>query len=127
MFRGLELNYETHFYPVFWNYHLDYRPDLGDRSSHGSNGEVPKPNMKGDFITAKVQGNRGLYNNINWLVVDPEYLNCRNTPEGTVKARLESGAMMTALFSNDGKGDAIVLKNGQSWLKVESIHPYELD
>ena len=28
--------------------------------------EVPKPNMKGDFITAKVQGNRGLYNNINW-------------------------------------------------------------
>jgi hypothetical protein len=86
--------------------------------------EVPRPNTKGDFITAKVQGNRGLYNNINWLVVDPQYLNCRNTPEGTVRTRLESGAIMTALFSNNGKGDAIVLKNGQSWLKVESIHPY---
>ncbi|HAN73519.1 MAG TPA: hypothetical protein DCQ51_02285 [Planktothrix sp. UBA8407] len=86
--------------------------------------EVPRPNTKGDFITAKVQGNRGLYNNINWLVVDPQYLNCRNTPEGTVKAKLDSGAIMTALFSNNGKGDAIVLKNGQPWLKVESIHPY---
>ncbi|VXD15636.1 conserved exported hypothetical protein [Planktothrix serta PCC 8927] len=85
--------------------------------------EVPRANNKGDFMTAKVQGNRGLYNNINWLVVDPQYLNCRNTPEGTVKTQLESGAIINALFSNNGKGDAIVIKNGQPWLKVESIHP----
>jgi len=85
--------------------------------------EVPKANTKGDFMTAKVQGNRGLYNNINWLVVDPESLNCRNTPEGTVKVKLMSGAIINALFSNNGKGDAIVIKNGQPWLKVESIHP----
>ncbi|MFM6197491.1 MAG: hypothetical protein ACKPEN_23900 [Planktothrix sp.] len=85
--------------------------------------EVPTPNAKGDFVTAKVQGNRGLYNNIYWLVVDPESLNCRNTPEGTIKAKLDSGAIINAIFSNNGKGDAIVLKNGQPWLKVESIHP----
>ncbi|MBD2481090.1 hypothetical protein [Planktothrix sp. FACHB-1365] len=85
--------------------------------------EVPQANSKGDFVTAKVQGNRGLYNNIYWLVVDPESLNCRNTPEGTIKAKLVSGAIINALFSNNGKGDAIVLKNGQPWLKVESIHP----
>lgn len=85
--------------------------------------EVPQANSKGDFVSAKVQGNRGLYNNIYWLVVDPESLNCRNTPEGTIKAKLDSGAIINALFSNNGKGDAIVLKNGQPWLKVESIHP----
>ncbi|CAD5980960.1 hypothetical protein PCC9214_04729 [Planktothrix tepida] len=85
--------------------------------------EVPTPNAKGDFITAKVQGNRGLYNNIHWLVVDPESLNCRNTPEGTVKVKLVTGAIINAIFSNNGKGDAIVLKNGQPWMKVESINP----
>ncbi|MFM6456567.1 MAG: hypothetical protein ACKPH7_32680, partial [Planktothrix sp.] len=58
--------------------------------------EVPQANSKGDFVTAKVQGNRGLYNNIYWLVVDPESLNCRNTPEGTIKAKLDSGAIINA-------------------------------
>ncbi len=85
--------------------------------------EVPQPNAKGDFVTAKVQGNRGLYNNTYWLVVDPESLNCRNTPEGTVKVKLVTGAIINALFSNNGKGDAIVLKNGQPWMKVESVNP----
>lgn len=85
--------------------------------------EVPQPNAKGDFVTAKVQGNRGLYNNIYWLVVDPESLNCRNTPEGTVKVKLVTGAIINALFSNNGKGDAIVLKNGQPWMNVESVNP----
>lgn len=85
--------------------------------------EVPQANAQGDFMTAKVQGNRGLYNNEKWLVVDPESLNCRNTPNGTVKVKLEPGAIITAIFSNNGKGDAITLKNGQPWLKVENIHP----
>lgn len=88
--------------------------------------EVPQVNDQGDFMTAKVQGNRGLYNNEKWLVVDPGSLNCRNTPNGTVKFKLEPGAIVTAIFSNNGRGDAITLKNGQPWLKVENVHPVGL-
>ncbi|MEL7037301.1 MAG: hypothetical protein AAFO04_17005 [Cyanobacteria bacterium J06592_8] len=85
--------------------------------------EVPSPNADGDFMSAKVLGNRGYYNNQIWLVVDLEYLNCRYTPGGEVKTRLITGATMTAIFPQEGREDAIVIRNGKPWLRVRSLNP----
>ncbi|WP_039896339.1 hypothetical protein [Lyngbya sp. PCC 8106] len=85
--------------------------------------EVPEPNNNGDFMTAKVMGNRGYYNNRIWLVVDPENLNCRDTPGGKIKTQLTTGATMTAIFSQEGREDAIVMRNSKPWLRVRSVNP----
>ena len=79
--------------------------------------EVPTPNADGDFTTARVMGNRGMYNNSKWLVVDPDptYLNCRRIPNGEVVTRLPPGATVTAVFNGR---DAIDFSSGKPWLRV---------
>lgn len=84
--------------------------------------EVPKPNGKGDFTTAKVLGNRGYYENKKWLVVDfKPALNCRVTPNGAVKSVLLPGSVVSAVFS--GGNDAVVLHQGSPWLRVNAQQP----
>lgn len=89
--------------------------------------EVPAPDRKGDFKTALVLGNRGYYPNQYWLVVDPVRLNCRVSPTGGTQQRLPTGAILQAVFSGSfqeigtGKGDAIVLHQGDPWLKVKPL------
>ena len=84
--------------------------------------EVPRPNAKGDFTTAKVMGNRGYYQSTKWLVVDYKpALNCRTTPNGSVRAVLMPGSVITAVFS--GKEDAVVFHQGNPWLKVNAKFP----
>lgn len=84
--------------------------------------EVPNPNGKGDFMTAKVLGNRGYYVNNKWLVVDfNPGLNCRVTPNGAIKSVLMPGSVISAIFS--GSRDAIVLHQGNPWLKVNVQSP----
>lgn len=77
--------------------------------------EVPRPNANGDYRTAMVQGNRGMYPNRKWLVTDSSDLNCRVSPNGVVRSQIVPGAIVTAQFA---QGDAIVLQNGSPWLRV---------
>lgn len=84
--------------------------------------EVPAPNRKGDFTTAKVLGNRGYYENRKWLVVDfKPGLNCRATPNGAIKSVLMPGSVISAVFS--GNNDAVVLHQGSPWLRVNVQAP----
>lgn len=87
---------------------------------------VPMPNDNGDFMTARVRGVAGYYNNRQWLVtdlMDAVPLNCRRTPNGEVQARLKSGATLTAIFASQGNRDAITMNNGKPWLRVRSVNP----
>ncbi len=86
--------------------------------------DVPKANEAGDFTTAKVMGNRGYYRNTHWLVVDPSgVLNCRATPNGEITTRLSSGWIVTAAFPANTAGDAMVMTQSGSWLRVIATEP----
>jgi hypothetical protein len=98
--------------------------------------DVPKPNGNGDFNSIFVQGNRGYYAVKKWLViqfveseVNGGTVNCRYTPNGEIRSRIQRGAILTAVFNQTVKGrvpnphtaddDAIVLDNSDSpWLRV---------
>lgn len=98
--------------------------------------DVPKPNSNGDFDSIFVQGNRGYYAVKKWLViqfvkseVNGGTVNCRYTPNGEIRSRLQRGAILTAVFNQTAKGrlpnphtsadDAIVLdSSGSPWLRV---------
>lgn len=97
---------------------------------------VPKPNLSGDFNSIFVQGNRGYYAVKKWLItqfVESEAnggtVNCRYTPNGKIRSRIQRGAILTAVFNQTANGrvpnphtsadDAIVLdSNGSPWLRV---------
>lgn len=102
--------------PIFWG--LMTGIILSTTAAIAQIAEVPEANADGDFMTAKVLGNRGYYNNRMWLVVDRENLNCRQTPGGEIKTQLTPGSTMTAIFSRGGQEDAIVMKNNKPWLRV---------
>ena len=98
--------------------------------------DVPKPNGNGDFNSIFVQGNRGYYAVKKWLViqfVESEMnggtVNCRYTPNGEIRSRIQRGAILTTVFNQTAKGrvpnphtsadDAIVLDSSDSpWLRV---------
>ena len=85
--------------------------------------EVPTTNAKGDFTTSKVMGNRGLYQNTKWLIVDSgSGLNCRVSPNGTIKSVLMPGSVVPAVFPSSS-GDAIVMHQGSPWLRVSPQVP----
>lgn len=92
---------------------------LTPKAAHAQAAEVPKPDAKGDFRTARVLGNRGYYPNTYWLVTDVNRLNCRTAPNGAMSLRLEPGEVVTAVFPN--KQDAIVLDKGTPWLRIKPI------
>lgn len=78
--------------------------------------DVPDFDANGDFLSARVQGNRGTYPHWQWLVVETDEagLNCRNA-NGAVVVTLAYGAVVDSVFDTD---DAIDLVEGQPWLKV---------
>ena len=80
--------------------------------------DVPKFDVNGDFLSARVLGNRGYYPHWQWLVVEPDAagLNCRDV-NGAVVVTLAYGAVVDSVF---GDGDAIELVDGQPWLKVSA-------
>ncbi len=98
--------------------------------------DVPKPMPNGDFNSIFLQGNRGFYAVPKWLViqsieseVNGGTVNCRYTPNGEIRSRIQRGAILTAVFNKTAKGrvpnphtsadDAIVLdSNGSPWLRV---------
>ena len=81
--------------------------------------DVPRMDINGDFQTSKVQGNRGYYQQMLWLVVDrdPEGLNCRPLDGGEPLVKLDyGGILMTQVKSTET--NAITLREGQPWLNV---------
>ena len=81
--------------------------------------DVPRMDVNGDFQTTKVQGNRGYYQQMLWLVVDrdPEGLNCRPFDGGEPLVKLGyGGILMTQIES--AETNAITLRDGQPWLNV---------
>lgn len=98
--------------------------------------DVPQPDLNGDFNSIFLQGNRGFYAVQKWLIiqsVESEInggtVNCRYTPNGEIRSRLQRGAIVTAVFKQTAKGrvpnphtsadDAIALdSNGSPWLRV---------
>ncbi|EKQ66637.1 hypothetical protein OsccyDRAFT_4425 [Leptolyngbyaceae cyanobacterium JSC-12] len=92
-------------------------------SVHAQVADVPAVNAKGDYTTARLLGNRGYYRNTHWLVVDPSgSLNCRATPNGTVKTKLGTGWVVTASFPGKD-ADAVVMQQGSPWLRVIPQEP----
>ncbi|MBE9068267.1 hypothetical protein IQ260_16570 [Leptolyngbya cf. ectocarpi LEGE 11479] len=77
---------------------------------------VPNFDTNGDFLSARVQGNRGTYPHWQWVVVETDAagLNCR-TANGVVAVTLAYGAVVDSVFDTE---DAIELVDGQPWLKV---------
>ncbi|MDV3352678.1 hypothetical protein D0962_24305 [Leptolyngbyaceae cyanobacterium CCMR0082] len=80
--------------------------------------DVPRFDTNGDFFSARVQGNRGMYPHWQWVVVETDNLglNCRSD-NGDVIVVLAYGAVVDSVFEGD---DAISLVNGQPWLKVNA-------
>ncbi|MEM9264079.1 MAG: hypothetical protein AAGA46_00990 [Cyanobacteria bacterium P01_F01_bin.13] len=78
--------------------------------------DVPSFDANGNFLSARVFGNRGRYPHWQWLVIEPDKdgLNCRNE-NGSVVVTLAYGVIVDSVFDND---DAIELVNGRPWLKV---------
>lgn len=79
---------------------------------------LPRPNRQGDFTAANANTHmsqtNGLVTWLNWRVVSKDgELNCRATPNGTIRRVYRSGDRLTA----DTRGaNAIVLSNGSPWL-----------
>ena len=98
--------------------------------------DVPKPNGNGDFNSIFLQGNRGFYAVQKWLIIQSVEseanggtVNCRYTPNGEIRSRIQRGAILTAVFNQTANGrvpnphtsadDAIVLdSSGSPWLRV---------
>lgn len=98
--------------------------------------DVPKPNGNGDFNSIFLQGNRGFYAVQKWLIIQSveseangSTVNCRYTPNGEIRSRIQRGAILTAVFNQTANGrvpnphtsadDAIVLdSSGSPWLRV---------
>ena len=81
--------------------------------------DVPHMDVNGDFQTTLVQGNRGYYQQIFWLVVDrdPAGLNCRPINGGEPLVKLDyGGILMTQVKSVET--NAISLREGLPWLEV---------
>ncbi|TYQ28680.1 hypothetical protein PseudUWO311_04095 [Pseudanabaena sp. UWO311] len=99
--------------------------------------DVPNPDSNGDFRSAFQRGNRGFYTISKWLVIQPmgsgveDYaLNCRYTPNGQIRSRIQRGAIITAVFKGtpnlhraeppEPSSDAIALdSDGTPWLRVK--------
>jgi hypothetical protein len=65
--------------------------------------DVPKPNLSGDFSSIFLQGNRGFYAVQKWLVIESVEseinggtVNCRYSPNGEIRSRIQRGAILTA-------------------------------
>ena len=93
--------------------------------------ETSRVDSSGDFSTAIIRGNRGFYGNSHWVVapqLDTGYLNCRRTPDGSVRSRISEGAIIDSRFTGpvqlDGglrpnrAADAIVSYKGKPWLRI---------
>lgn len=125
---------------VFWVIVLSGSPPYFDNAKAiAQTADVPNPDQNGDFKTAFQQGNRGFYTIDKWLVVQPrnsetrDYaLNCRYTPNGEVRSRIERGAIMTTVFKGnqsprkpnrpDPSDDAIAFdSDGLPWLRVKGL------
>ena len=81
--------------------------------------DVPRIDAAGDFLSTKVQGTRGYYQQKYWLVVDrdPEGLNCRPVGGGEALVKLDyGGIVMTRIES--AETNAITLRDGLPWLNV---------
>ncbi len=92
--------------------------------------DIPSADRHGNFNSAIIRGNRGLLGNHHWLLMaQPDgFLNCRTTPNGTVRSVIVPGAIITAKFSGPLKldggqtpnpaADAIATHNGRPWLRI---------
>ncbi|MEM6253043.1 MAG: hypothetical protein AAF821_08980 [Cyanobacteria bacterium P01_D01_bin.156] len=80
--------------------------------------DVPGTNANGDFLSARVQGNRGTYPHWQWLIIEADKagFNCRDA-NGDVVVTLAYGAVVDSVFD---QGDAIETVDGRPWLKVRA-------
>lgn len=88
--------------------------------------DVPATDKSGNFRSTRMQGNRGVYQQTYWLVVDrdPAGLNCRNSKFSArgpslqkQEVTLQPGAIIKAdHYALDD--DAISIVEGQTWLRV---------
>ena len=88
-------------------------------AAQGQWADVPRIDSAGDFLSTKVQGNRGYYQQKYWLVVDrdPEGLNCRPVGGGAALVKLDyGGIVMTRIES--AETNSITLREGLPWLNV---------
>jgi len=82
--------------------------------------DVPAFDNNGDFQSSRVLGNRGTYQQKQWLVVDPDPkgLNCRDN-QFSVVVTLGYGSVVDAVFSSN-QDNAIRSIDGNPWLRVSA-------
>lgn len=73
----------------------------------------------GDFISTRIQGNRGFYSQRQWLIItqDPDGLNCRDQL-GQVIAVLAYGSVVDSDLAQGSDGEGIILVAGRPWLRL---------
>jgi hypothetical protein len=82
--------------------------------------DVPLFDAQGNFRSTRVQGHRGVDQQIYWLVVDrdPAGLNCWPFRSGDrPEVSLQYGAIVGVKI-NGVDDDAISIQNGQAWLRI---------
>ncbi len=83
--------------------------------------DVVRPDANGNFLTTKVQGNRGEYHQMLWLVIDQDHkgLNCRSLGGDAVPlVSLDYGSILrTAITQPQLNG--IDFEDDQAWLPVD--------
>jgi hypothetical protein len=88
--------------------------------------DVPRADRYGNFLSTRMQGNRGVYQQTYWLVVDrdPAGLNCRLSRQSfrgrasqNEGVALQRGAIIKADHSSSDD-EAISIVDGKTWLRV---------
>jgi hypothetical protein len=88
--------------------------------------DVPATDRYGNYRSTRMQGNRGVYKQTYWLVVDkdPAGLSCRDARYSgrepslqRAEVALERGAIIKA-DHHESDDDAILIVEGQAWLRV---------
>jgi hypothetical protein len=97
----------------------------------------PSPNLplrtrSGDWATGYIHSSSGNLPTPHWLIVHATPLNCREQPNGRIRANIEPGAIVTAVYPSGTSEqellgspnvDAIVQANGSTWLRVTGTTP----
>jgi hypothetical protein len=89
--------------------------------------DVPEVDQTGSIRSSRVQGNRGFYQQLYWLVVDsdPAGLNCRLSHTSQPYAVFQYGDVIRAEHY-EPSDDAIFIHNGQKGIRVISQYTWRI-
>jgi hypothetical protein len=96
------------------------------------NPTMPLRTRSGDWATGYIHQPSGNLPTPHWLVIHETQLNCREQPGGRIRANIEPGAIVTAVYPSGTSEqellgspnvDAVVQTNGSTWLRITGTTP----